>query len=166
MNTPYDYPDRVTHQDDGAWYWECVIDKEYERKSYKDTVFFCGILAGGMLIFSTILSLIYHQSPLLMILVSVGFFLIAAFICWGLDRLPGEMKQNYRLTEEYIRSGTGKGGAIFEFSRTKEAIFNAKYIELRGRFGGPRIYVPEEDMPFVKDFILCRLPGDAVIRYE
>ena len=92
------------------------------------------------------------------------FLLIAFLICFGLYRLPGNVGEIYRLTEEYIITGSGKTRAIFEFNRTKVMIVTDEYIELRGRFGGPRIYVPQEDMPFIRSHIACRIPGTAEIR--
>ena len=76
------------------------------------------------------------------------------------------MREIYHLTDEYIETGSGKTRALFSFKRTRKVIVTRKYMELRGRFGGPRVYAPEEDMSFVRSYILSRVPGEAQIRYE
>ena len=40
------------------------------------------------------------------------------------------------------------------------------YIELIGNFSTNRIYVPAEDMDFVRSYIMQRLPADAEITNE
>ena len=165
MDTQSEYPERVTLQPNGSFRWNCPIEKEYERRAYRHTLYFCGGLAAFLLVFGTVLSVMYEQSVLIPVLSTGGIMLIVLLLCFILDRLPGTMTEDYILTDKYIHTGHGKSGAYFDFRRTKEAVFNNRYIELRGPFGGPRVYVPEEDMPLVRDFILSRLPGDAEIRY-
>ena len=162
----FEYPDRVTVQDDGSYRWQCAIEKEYERKSYKTAMKICIGIALFVLVYGTILSVMFHQSPWVYILSDAIFLLISFLICLGMDRLPGNVREIYHLTDTYIRSGYGRSGASFYFNRTREAIVNKKYIELRGQHGGPRIYVPAEDMAFVQDYILKRLPGEASVNYR
>ena len=164
MYTYDEFPDHVTKQEDGTYRWKCAVGKDYERKSYRITIIVCGVIAAFILIYGGILSFMYHQSPLITAACAFIIIMIALLICFGLDRLPGNMTEIYRLHEDYIVTGSGKTRGVFEFSRTKEMIVSADYIELIGRFGGPRIYVPEEDMPFVKGYISCRIPGNAEIR--
>lgn len=164
MYTYYDFPDRVEKQEDGSYCWRCNVGKDYERRIYRVTMIICGIIAAFVLLYGGILSYMFHQSPLIVFVCAAVFLLIAFLICFGLDRLPGKVGEIYRLTEEYIVTGSGKTRAVFEFSRTKVMIVTEEYIELKGRFGGPRIYVPQEDMPFVKGHIACRIPGNAEIR--
>ena len=161
----FEYPDRVTLQDDGSYRWECATEKAYERKSYTITMKVCIGISLFVLVYGTILSVMFHQSPWIYILSDAAFLLIAFLICLGMDRLPGNAREIYHLTDTYIRSGYGRSGASFSFNRTREVIVSEKYIELKGKFGGPRIYVPAEDMTFVRDYILKRLPGEANIKY-
>ena len=75
------------------------------------------------------------------------------------------MREIYHLTDKYIETGSGKTRAIFSFKKTKTVIVTGNYIELVGRFGGPRVYVPEQDMSFVRSYILSRVPGEAQVQY-
>ena len=166
MYTYYDFPDRVTKQEDGTYCWRCVIGKDYERKIYRTTLIICGFIAAFVLIYGGVLSFMYHQSPLIPVACVIVFLLITLLICFGLDRLPGSVTEIYRLHEEYIVTGSGKTRAVFEFSRTKKMIVTGQYIDLIGRFGGQRIYVPKANMSLVNAYIACRITGTAAIRNE
>ena len=74
--------------------------------------------------------------------------------------------EEYLLTEEYIKSGYSRSAIYSYFKKTTEAVITAKYIELTGAHTINRIYVPAEDMVFVKNFILKRLPENVKIRYN
>lgn len=164
MYNVYNSPDRVTKLQDGSYYWRCEIGKDYERRAYRQTMIICSAIAVFIVVYGGILSMMYHSGFIITVGCAVFLMVLASAICFGLDRLPGKMKENYRMTEEYVESGSGKSRAAFAFKRARKVIVTNRYIELKGRFGGPRVYVPEEDMPFVKGHILCRIPGDAEVR--
>ncbi|MBR3643044.1 MAG: hypothetical protein IKN57_06000, partial [Parasporobacterium sp.] len=74
--------------------------------------------------------------------------------------------RTYRLTDSYIKCGSGRSTAYFSFDRTRVMIVGNDYIELRAKFGGFLAYIPKEDMEFVKKYIRSRLPAIADVRYE
>ena len=96
----------------------------------------------------------------------IGVILLIALPLIFLWNSAGAPREQYAMTEDYVKSGYGMGSIYSEFKNTKEAAVSAKYIEMSGKYKNNRIYVPPEDMEFVRDFILKHLPEDAVIRYE
>ena len=162
----YEYPDRVTLQPDGSYRWKCVVSKEYERKSYRLTMIICGWIAVFVLALGVVFSLMFQDPGELAIVAAcvAVFLLISLLICKGLDMLPGQISEIYHLTDTYIQTGSGKTKAIFSFKRTKDVIIFSNFIALRGKFGGPDVFVPDGDMDLVKDFITKRVPAEAFVR--
>jgi ABC-type multidrug transport system fused ATPase/permease subunit len=166
--TLYEYTDQITRQEDGSFRWRCDVEKEYEQRTYKLTLIICAVIAAFILAFGAFLAVMYNDLKSFAIVAGcvVVFMLISLLTCWVLNRLPGTMREIYHMTDEYIETGSGKTRALFSFKRTRKVIVTRKYVELRGRFGGPRVYAPEEDMSFVRGHILSRVPGEAEVRYE
>ena len=52
-----------------------------------------------------------------------------------------------------------------DYKKVKTMVLGEKYIELHGRIKRIRIYIPEEDCAFVREFIQGRLPLECEIRY-
>ena len=158
-------PRRVTLQPDGIYIWSAVTDMEQEQRSYKTggqiwLVIALLIFLGGIA-FS-----IYSGSwiPFLCVTAFVIVILLITFgVVHGLENQLGEHRRTYRMMDTYISTGSGKRTALFEFKNTKEIIARKNYIELRGRVGAFRAYIPEEDFDFVRSFIQTRIPVDAKI---
>ena len=49
------------------------------------------------------------------------------------------------MMDELIATGSGRRTALFEFKKAKVLIIGKRYVELQGRFGAFRAYMPEED---------------------
>ena len=131
------------------------------------TMKICGAIAAFILAFGGFLAVMNRDLMSFAIVAAcvAAFLLISFFICRVLNKLPGTMREIYHLTNEYIETGSGKTRAIFSFKKTRRVIVTSKYIELIGSFGGPRVYVPEQDMSFVRGYILSRVPGEAQVQY-
>ena len=96
---------------------------------------------------------------------SDAVFLLITFVAFKFAFLPKDPKENYEMSDIFVKSGYGKSSVYFDFDKAKVAIFTPKYIELQGRIKKIRVYVPEEDYSFVKGYIMSRLTGDCEIRY-
>lgn len=157
------YPKRVTQMSNGAYRWTCALSREYERKTYRISMIACSVIAAFILVMGACICAMQRQWDSLWVffLCDAVFMLIAFLICWGLNRLPGSVHQVYELTEEHIRLGTGKNTQFFSFHRTKQVTVRDNYIDLKGAMYHPRVFVPPEDFPFVRDFILERVPDSA-----
>ncbi len=158
---------RVTQEPDGTCRWECPIDTDYHRKSGRAGLL--GILVVCAAVFFIFLiasegSTAQHDVwiPFLVIGVILAAALPLVFI-WNSAADPHE---RYEMTEDCVRSGYGKGSVCSEFKKTKAVTVSAKYIELIGTYRSNRVYVPPEDMDFVREYIITKLPKDTVIRYE
>ena len=162
------YEDRVTQQEDGSYRWRCLTEAEYERKHIWTAMKACVIIAVIMLAVSAYMG-IYLESlqEAGIVVICVAVFLGIAFaVCLISDRLTTEPWEIYELTETYIKTGTGKTSVYFNFSRARKVIVKPNCLELKGLFGGPRVYAPPEDMSFVRSFILGKVPDSADISFE
>ena len=149
----------------GNYYWVGTFDKEYETKQYK-IVFYA---LGGMCLFLMILigSLCIPNgdwSLFLMgcvlpcgIIMAITLGVIAVF-----KRGPGSTR-GYGMSETGIWIGSGRSRGDFYFRSAKHVVFTKTYIDPMMKIGGFRIYVPEEDMPFVKNFVRRHLPETCLI---
>ena len=164
----FEYTDRVTMQEDNSYCWRCTIEKEYERRSYRLAMRIC-VLIGLLILGCGVIICGMNRDFRFMWVVAVCtavFLLISLLTCLIFDRLPGERKEIYRLIEDGVQTGSGRYRTYFDFRRAKQLTVNSKYVELQGSVGETRVYVPPEDMAFVRDYILNRIPGTTVIRYE
>lgn len=156
---------RIRQEPDGSYHWDCSIDKEYHRKAGRQGVW--AVLIVCAVVFITFLIATRGSDllgdlwePLLVISVILAITLPLLFL-WYAAPDPHEQ---YVMTEDYVKSGYGQGSIYSEFRRTGGVTITEKYIELTGKYRDNRIYVPSEDMEFIREFILKRLPVDVVIR--
>ena len=157
--------DRVTQQPSGAYRWVCAMDKEYERQSYRTAMIACGIIGAFILLVGLFLALQERAwgAFLIVVLADVIFLYIAFLVCWRLSRLPGGLKEVYELTEDAVKIGARRYAMYFPLKKITQAAFHEQYIELKASSRHPRVYVPKEDMPFVKSYLLERIPDTAVV---
>lgn len=158
---------RITQDSDGSWHWNCPIDPSYHRKSGRAGLAAVILICAAVLIIFLITSngSMAQQDTWIPVLV-IGVILLIALpllFLWNTADAPHEQ---YVMTEDYVKSGYGRGAIYSQFKKTKEAVVSAKYLELCGNYKNNRIYVPPEDMDLVRDFILNHLPEDVLIRYE
>ncbi|MDO5132106.1 MAG: hypothetical protein Q4D81_03865 [Eubacteriales bacterium] len=173
MTTILGYPDRVTRQKDGTYQWYCEIEVDYYRnRSIYPAIWICGGIALFVLLYGLILSLQFDggKSMMVVLLCTAVFIAISAVVIrlygWGTGKTPFEPREMYILTDDFVKSGSGKSAEYIDFKRVREMVIKADYLELIEKHRRKRIYVPAEDMPFVRTFIMGRVPGDAEIRYE
>ena len=163
-----DYPHRVTFDAGGVYRWKCETEKEYERRSYRYTMKACEIIAVFILCIGAGFSVMLQDWEAFGIVVGSDavFMLIAILVCKGLDALPGTMWETYMMTDEYVKTGSGRASSYTSFKKLKHVRITEKYIGLKEGLVEQRIYTPKEDMPLVRDYILSRVGGDTEILYE
>lgn len=162
------YPHSLTQQPNGTYRWFCSIDPEYYRATVRPGFIACVIIAVFVLAFGALLSYMYHNWMSFWIVAGCAavFMLISVFFFWLDFHFSRDPQEQYELSETYVKTGTGKSSVYFDFVKVKQISFTREYIELRGKTRRMRVYTAsEEDMEFVKKYIMNRLPGDVEIRY-
>ena len=158
---------KIVQAADGSYSWDCSIDRGYHRKTGREGLL--GILFLCAFVFILFL-LVSHgtnlKEDLWIPLTVIGVILLISLPLLFLWNSAGDPHERYIMTEDYVRSGYGKSAVYSEFKKTKEAVITGKYIEMIGNYRNNRIYVPPEDMDFVREFILERLPEEVRIRQE
>ncbi|MBQ8072589.1 MAG: hypothetical protein IJ231_02380 [Clostridia bacterium] len=154
--------DRVTLQPGGFYSWYGNMDNAYYRnQQYNGLKLFIGILLFMMLIMFTLLQ------SLEFILIVGGIFAFVILLTLGIILLTvrgeGVTREIYTMTDSWVRAGSGRSSSYFTFSKARQVTFMPRYVELRGRLKVLRVYVPQEDMPFVREHIRSHLlPGTGI----
>jgi len=143
----------------GIYYWKGTFDKEYERKIYKLLIWIMGGICLILIALGAVMFRSENDIGMLMAFAIPGFvaFAVTLLVCLLFDRFGGGVR-GYMMTNEMIQMGYGRSAGMFIFSSARHVILTKTYIEPKMGIGGFRIYVPEEDMPFVKQYVLSRLP--------
>ena len=161
------YPTEITEQPDGSYTWSCSIEVEYHRKSMGTGFKACIGIAVFLLLFGAYFVWQHQDWETFWIVAGcTAVFLLITMLVFGLTLLATDPQEIYQMTDEYVKTGSGRSSAYFRFRKTKTAVFTRRYIELQGKVTKMRIYIPAEDLDYVKDFIRVRLPDDCDIRYE
>ncbi len=157
--------DRHIKERDGVYRWSCSIDTDYHRRFGMRGVW-------GILFVCAVVFIVFFiasrgtdaRNDFWIPLLVTGVILVIGFPLLYLWNSASDPHEQYVMNEEYVKSGYGKASVYSEFKKTKEAVITEKYIELTGKYGRSRIYVPAEDMDLVRDYILERLPEGAAVR--
>ena len=112
-----EYPNRVTFDAGGVYRWKCETEKEYERRSYRYTMKACEIIAVFILCIGVGFSVMLQDWEAFGIVVGSDavFMLIAILVCKGLDALSGTMWETYMMTDEYVKTGSGRASSYTSF---------------------------------------------------
>ncbi len=157
---------RIIQDPDGSYRWDCPIETEYHRRSGQSslwaTPFLCAVVAIIVLI--TTHGTADTGNNICIAFLVIGVILVIALPLILLWNSAGDPHEQYYMNEIYVKSGYGKSSIYSEFKKTKEVTITEKYIEMSGKYRTNRIYVPPDDMEFVREFIQERLPNDTVIR--
>lgn len=173
MESLFGYPSRVTKQPNGTYWWFHRIDTKYYRdREIYPAVWACGFIAAFVMGYGLVLTILFDdwENFWIVALCDLVFILISAVVIrlfgWGTGKTKIDPKEMYILSDTYIKTGSGKSSVYFDFKGTRQITVTAGYLELKGKIKSTRIYVPEEDMAFVKGYVMNRMPGDVEIRYE
>ena len=168
MSDLFGNPGKITQQPDGSYCWTCSIDAEYYRSTIKPAKISFLIIAAFIMVFGACLYFRYQDPEILAIIAASDavFLLIAFFVCWIFERISTDPQESYVMTDTFIKTGSGKTSSYFDFKRARSLTISSKYLELKGQVVSKRVYVPEEDMAFVRNYIITHIPMDAEKRYE
>ena len=160
-----EYPTRVERDLEGVYRWTCPIDKKYEHREYRLTMW----VVGGCCLLIIGLSAFWgfdHESQRTVVLSCLAAMFIAQMVCRFFEGLPGTINQKYELTDSYIRIGEGSRAATIRLDKVDKVIVYGDALELFGKFGSPMVFVPYEDYDIIKDRILTLTSEKAKIEYR
>ena len=151
--------------ENGIYHWTGTFDKEYEAKQYRIVWITVGITCLFLIIFGGFLCIPVGDYGMFaaFLLPCLAVLIITFLVIEFFKRSKAGSSRGYSMSDESIWMGYGRGRADFFFHSAKHVIFTKTYIEPVQKIGGFRIYVPEEDMPFVKNYVRSRLPYDCEI---
>lgn len=124
------------------------------------------IIVVILLIFAFVPSTPGHEKELWVPMIPIGVVLVIALPLLYLQYHASDPHEQYVMNEEYVKSGYGKSSVYTLFRKTTYIEITPKYFELYNGHRRNRIYVPEEDRDFVREFILERLPETASIHHK
>ena len=154
----------MTRSENGNYHWTGTFDREYEMKQYQIVATVVEVICIGLMIFGGFLCipsgdwgafLVIFLSCIAGLLITIG---VIRFFKRGYGSTRG-----YGMSEYSIWTGSKRYRTAFVFDSAKHVIFTDTYIEPVQKIRGFRIYVPADDMPFVRDFVMKRLPSACII---
>ena len=160
-----EYPEKVTEVSDGIYRWTCAIDKKYEYKEYRLTMWVVGICCLLIMGLSAFWGFDY-ESQKTVVLSCLAAMFISQMVCRMFEKAPGTIKQKYELTDKYIRLGEGSRTLTIPLDKVTKVVVYGDALELYGKFGSPMVFVPYEDYDTVKDKILTATSEQAKVEYR
>lgn len=159
------YTDRVTRQPDGSYRWRSYIDDEYYYSQLKPGFWACLGIALFILLYGVFLSFLSRDwESLLVVAGSDAVFLLITFAAfYFLGWRVKDSQEIYEMTPDYVKTGSGKSSSYFYYRKVRRLTVNSRYIELQGKYLKKRVYVQEDMLPFVRNYIQSRIPGDAKV---
>ena len=161
-------PGQVRLLDDGSYFWGIEVEKSYERRAYKTTLICCLVIAVLVLAVGFVFCFMARDFEFFWIVAvcDLVFLAITVAVCWIYDTFSLLSLGVYTMTDDFIKTGSGKSEETIWFKDVRKAMFTHKYIEIKARFHRIRVYVRKEDMDFVRNYVMQRLPGNADIVFD
>ncbi len=158
--------DRIQEKPEGTYSWSCPIDKEYHREGAIKGVYAYLIVILFVLVVGVFFSFNLRDFNWSAVLICIGVISAIALPLLYFSVTASDPHEQYVMTNEYVKSGYGKGSVFTDFGKVKTLVITSSYIELADAHRKNRIYIPQEDMDFVKEYILERVPKEALVSYR
>ena len=161
------YTRRVTRKADGSIRWFCDTGKAFRRYRYRQAAAAVGaiclfFLAAGLYISVKMKD---YGSLLSLFVICLLVMAVTALICLGLDWTPGNTRQAYEISDESVRLVSYRS-RYFRLADAEKIIVFSDHLKLCGADQKIDVYVPQEDMSLVADYIMSRVPENIKVRYE
>ena len=148
---------KVHAKDDGTYYWNCDVDDEYVLSSIRIAFIAGGVVCAVVMLLAVILSPDV-KNILLVLACCAGGMLFILLLC-GIIWLTRKIQwQTYDLTDEFVRWGRtsrDRSSVLFrDVLRTEE---EGNKIRLFTKYRKCLVYIPEEDFPAIRDYILAKV---------
>ena len=148
-----------------VYHWTCTIDRGYEDKTSKIAFGVCGGICALLILMSLFIG---GEVAGIVLLSSIGVMAVCGGVCWLFNRNAGNRKQRYIMNDACVGFHQRRYYAPITFRSVRKAVIyeSRNMIELFHAFGSGPVFVPREDFPFVKDYIIQRLPETAEVQYR
>ena len=148
----------------GIYRWTGTIDRGYEDKTLKIAFGVCGGICALLILMSLFIG---GEVAGIVLLSSLGVMAVCGGVCWLFNRNAGNRKQSYIMNDACVGFHRRRYYAPITFHSVRKAVIyeSRNMIELFHAFGSGPVVVPREDFPFVKEFIIKRLPETAEVEY-
>ena len=160
-----EYPSRVERDLEGVYRWTCPVDKKYEQKQYRVTMWVVAVICL-VIIGLSIFWEFDRETRITVDLSCLAAMFISQMVCRFLEGLPGTINQKYELGDKYIKVGEGNRAITIRMDKVDKVIVYGDALELFGKFGNPMIFVPYEDYDTIKDRILTLTSEKANVEYR
>ena len=155
-----EYPDRITLMDDGMYHWRYRLNREQALVHWEYMIVISTIVTTVIAVIMTILIGLKEIWPYLLILygMMVGLPALIGYLTLGCD------SRCYTMDEECIRHkhATKGGDAFIIYKKVKEAYVEKNAFTMKEGITTYTVYVPLEDVRFMKDYLKERIPPQAV----
>ncbi len=153
----YEYPNRITLCEDGQYRWSYVLSKEQSRFNYRMMIEICsiiGVLIAGIMAFM-FGSMLSHDPSLWWSIAAVLTGMIGLPALLGYFLMNGGEVYQYEMDQEYIRHkhATKGGDAWIRFKKIRDMTVNGDVFMIKIGITTYRVYVPNEDKSFLKQYI-------------
>ena len=156
---------QISRDERGIYHWTGVIDRSYENKTFRIAFGVCGGICAAFILMSLFMGGEFMGTVLLSCL---GVMAVCGGVCWLFNRNAGHRKQSYLMDEDSVGLYQRRYYTPITFRSVRKAVVHGSrdMIELFQAVGSAPVFVPHEDFPFVRDFILERLPKTAETEYH
>ena len=143
--------DRITEAN-GVYRWSYTLSKEQALVHYYDMLKISGIVTGSICLIMLIALHRFEGAWISVLAVFGGVFVLPALIGWF---TIGWDTRNYEMDEQYIRHkhATKGGDAFIEFKKIQWMQVRGEVFTIKAGITTYTVYVPKEDVDFVKQYI-------------
>jgi len=163
MDKERKYTKRVKMEPDGTYIWKSRIRLDPDKEGHRLILIVCMVVCVLTIGFCAIISVDFMISILPVIIGSAA----AAILLYILAGKLGEsFVFRYEMNDSYIKIVDLKVPVTYHYDKISEIVVTPLHLELHENTNSSKIYVPQEDFLFVKDYIVNHTMGHAEIRYE
>ena len=154
-----EFTTRVKMGPDGIYRWKSPTKFEPDKEAYRMVLIVCVVVTVLCIGICAIISwdYVFTMAP-----IAVGSVGAAILLFLLVVKLNDRIMQKYELSDAYVKIGDKK----VPYNEIDTIVVNPLYLELHAKGKSTRIYAPNEDFLFVKDYIVNHTLGHAAVTYD
>ena len=160
---------RIVLREDDSYQWVATVEEDEIRNKTVQMLKIGGGVSLAIVLIGAVIS--FGESGggefmVYIVLVASVFMLIMTLVSLWMKHSEALKTERYTMYDEYVQTGYGKYANMFTFARATEAVCTQTYLELKRGKRRFRMYVCPEDMPFLRAYVLKRLPAGTRVTEE